>query len=269
MSRHAPAPRTYPTGEAAFCSESIRPISGHAKVICVTLKSNIARMKSPRDREARTGSRTMGVHFIVHRRRDASVRPQVGTCARGWSRNCVSRRSRVAFMRRVATRACAVGDGNGGQGATALGIFWTTTRRPGKTKRESGYASLSRAAAASGREIALRRSQHLEADHEFLHRRRAQQRRIKVRVHLPFGVHGAAGRLLVEAHRIGKGYVEQPVVALREVLQRCGERLSFGGISVRRSRHCAVAAESSSRTARSPNTEPARRSARSRRRCAR
>ena len=53
-----------------------------------------------------------------------------------------------------------------------------------------------------------------------------------MRVHLPFGVHRAAGRLLVEAHRIGERHVEQPVVALREFGQRRGERRLLGRVQL-------------------------------------
>src|SRR5208337_3828205 len=78
------------------------------------------------------------------------------------------------------------------------------------------------------REIALRRAQHLEPDHEFLHRRRAQEGRVEMSVHLPFGMHRAAARLLMEAHRIGERHVEQPVVAPGQLGQRRGERLLLG-----------------------------------------
>src|SRR6185312_9031847 len=46
-------------------------------------------------------------------------------------------------------------------------------------------------------EIPLGRTQHLEPDHEFPDRRRAQERRVEMGVHLPLGVQRPVDRLLM------------------------------------------------------------------------
>ena len=76
--------------------------------------------------------------------------------------------------------------------------------------------------------VTLRHAEHFEADHELAHGRRAQQRRIEVRVQVPLGVRLAVARPLVEAHRVGKRRFEQAVVARRHPLEHVGERVAFG-----------------------------------------
>ena len=67
-------------------------------------------------------------------------------------------------------------------------------------------------------------------------------------VHLPFGVNGAIGRLLMEAHGIGKRHVEHAVVAAGEVGERgCERGLLLGRQFVEAAD--TAAGESSSRTA--------------------
>src|SRR5690348_3928156 len=61
--------------------------------------------------------------------------------------------------------------------------------------------------------IALRHSEHFEADHKFLDGCGAQERREIVRVQMPFGMRRAVGGALVKTHRIGKGNLKQIVVA--------------------------------------------------------
>src|ERR1700730_3122443 len=61
------------------------------------------------------------------------------------------------------------------------------------------------------REIALRRSKELEADHDLANRRRSQQRRIEVRVEMDRLVRAASNGLLMKAHGVRKRRLEQIV----------------------------------------------------------
>src|ERR1700681_3650698 len=62
-------------------------------------------------------------------------------------------------------------------------------------------------------DISLRRSQHFEPDHKFPNRRGAQQRRIKVRVQMPFRMLLAIGGALVKTHGVGKWSIEDAIIA--------------------------------------------------------
>src|SRR5208282_944403 len=69
------------------------------------------------------------------------------------------------------------------------------------------------------RDIPLWAGQHFVADHELTDRRRPQQRRIEVRVEMPFRVRLAIGRGLMKAHRIGERNLEEIVVARGELFE--------------------------------------------------
>src|SRR5712691_7968964 len=62
------------------------------------------------------------------------------------------------------------------------------------------------------RNVALRRAEKFVADHEFLNRRGAQQRREIMGVEVALFVSAAVGRFLVKSHGIGEGGLEQIVI---------------------------------------------------------
>ena len=64
-----------------------------------------------------------------------------------------------------------------------------------------------------GGNIALRHAQQLKPDHKLAHRRRAQQRRVIMRVQVLGRVFLPIRRRLVKAHRIGEGDFKQVIVA--------------------------------------------------------
>jgi len=65
---------------------------------------------------------------------------------------------------------------------------------------------------ALGSDIALRGSQHFEANHVLADRCRAQQRGIEVRMEMALWMVDAIGGRLMESHRIGEGNAENLVV---------------------------------------------------------
>ncbi len=114
------------------------------------------------------------------------------------------------------------------------------------------------------RNIPLRRSQHLVPHHKFLHRRRPQQRRIKVRMKVPLRMRNPIRRRLVKSHRVRKRRRKQIVVANRHALRMIRrQRVPLVISSNRSSSACAAAPESSSQTATPPSTAPARQNDRS------
>src|ERR1700722_10072862 len=58
------------------------------------------------------------------------------------------------------------------------------------------------------RDIPLWHPQHLKADHKLTDSRRAQQRRIEMRVEVPLRMRLAVGGSLMEAHRVREGNPE-------------------------------------------------------------
>ena len=82
-------------------------------------------------------------------------------------------------------------------------------------------------------DISLRTSQHFESDHKLSNGRRAQQRRIKMRVHMPFGMFLSIRWTLVKTHGIWKRGVEKPVITTSEPAQNIGKRISLIGTEPR------------------------------------
>lgn len=75
--------------------------------------------------------------------------------------------------------------------------------------------------------VALRRSEHLVPHHELADSGGAQERRIKVRVQMPFRMRRAVGRRLMEAHRVGEECFEEVVVPGCDSLKDVGEAVAF------------------------------------------
>src|SRR5579864_7746097 len=78
-----------------------------------------------------------------------------------------------------------------------------------------------------GRDVALRRSQHFKSNHKFSDGGRAQQRRIEVRVKMPFGMRLSTCGGLMESHRVGEGNAEHLVVGGGYFLQNLAERTAL------------------------------------------
>src|SRR5262249_6869305 len=80
-------------------------------------------------------------------------------------------------------------------------------------------------------QIALRRRNELEPDHEFAQRRRSKKRRIEMRVQMIVGIVAGPQRLM-KSHRIRKWRLEQIVVAGRQLLENGRERIASGIVEV-------------------------------------
>src|SRR5579863_9228917 len=74
------------------------------------------------------------------------------------------------------------------------------------------------------RDIALRRAQHLESDHEFANCSRAQQRRIEMRMEMPFGMILMVRRRRMEAHGIGEGNCKHFVVSAGHLVKHSAQK---------------------------------------------
>src|SRR6185312_7557935 len=68
----------------------------------------------------------------------------------------------------------------------------------------------------------------------------AKERRVEMRVHLPFSMHRAIGRLLMEAHRIGKWRVEEAVVKPGQLGQDLSKREPFPRVHLIKSANAAT-----------------------------
>src|SRR5271169_384841 len=77
-----------------------------------------------------------------------------------------------------------------------------------------------------GRNVALWSGKQFVAHHELSHRCRAQQRRAKVRMQVPFGMMGSVRGLLVETHGVRERGFEEIVVAGCDALQHVSQRRS-------------------------------------------
>src|SRR5437667_11710423 len=74
-------------------------------------------------------------------------------------------------------------------------------------------------------QIALRRSEQLEANHELADRSRAKQRRIEMRVKMIRSRWRVAKRLLMKTHRVRKRRLEQVVVSRDQSFEHIAERI--------------------------------------------
>jgi hypothetical protein len=72
-------------------------------------------------------------------------------------------------------------------------------------------------------DIPLRHGEHLITHHELLYGRGAQQRRVEMKMEMPFRMVAAVGRLLVDTHGVGKTGKEKVIVAGADPFERIGQ----------------------------------------------
>src|SRR5258708_890545 len=94
-----------------------------------------------------------------------------------------------------------------------------------------------------GSDITLWRAEHFESNHELSHSRRAQQRRIEVRVEVPLWMLCVIGRSLMESHRVREGNIENAVIGGNDLFQNRTQFGDLAGTHVRKAREMSAAAK--------------------------
>jgi len=127
--------------------------------------------------------------------------------------------------------------------------YWNRTR-PGGRHQESTCAATAHASAVVAfaqvaqplgglfrSQVPLGFGQQFVAHHEFLHGRRAEQRREEVRVQLPVGQVARVERGSVPTHGVRKGHLEEIVIAREHAFENLGQRGAFAWIEVRQTQY--------------------------------